>query len=138
MVYGTRWFVKYLSHVIIYWKAWPEFGNDDISGQLTQDSKEKVIAIVLEKTGMWVEQAQLGGHGGTFTDGNIGRIFLSSEIFPIFEELLPKKTETQRKTKENVIKLHIQISSVLRINSSASKIDTKKNSSLYVKKPAWI
>ena len=76
---GTRWFVKYLSHVIIDWRAWPEFGKEDIRGQHTWDSKEKVIAI--EKTGMLVEQVQQVSHGGTSTDGNTGRRF-SSEIFP--------------------------------------------------------
>ena len=134
---GVRWFVKLLSHVRINWNTWKEVCEAK-GGAHVKQSKEAILAAVLDKTGMRIEQVQQGGHGGTSTDGNAGRRFFSEEILPIFDVLLPK--DNQREKKEQVIELHVMISSILRINSCTSPIDVAKyqklckDTSLYLAK----
>ena len=65
-----------------------------------------------------------GAKGGTSTDGKQARRFFSKECTPVLKDLLNKKYN--QKHQENILKLHCQLSIVLRIISCSRRINVKE------------
>ena len=81
--------------------------------------KARVLAAIEDQTGLIVKQVDSTGHCGTSTDGDTGLRF-SSKLRPVLEELISEKYS------DNVLLLHLQLSSILRIVSCTGKVDLDK------------
>ena len=87
-------------------------------------SKE-VREVIKKKTGLRLDYVNsAGGKGGTSTDGKQGRRFYSDELIPVIEKLLDDACN--RKHKDNMLKLHKQLSIILHIVSCTKKINVEK------------
>ena len=92
---------------------------------ILKKSMDVVQYEIKERTGLRLDYiCGAGGKGGTSTDGKQGRRFFSDELIIVIEGLLAKPHT--HKHKENLLKLHHQISIILRIISCTRKIDVKK------------
>ena len=99
---GVRWFVKFLSHIGISWNSWSKFGKEDQCSDFVLNSKDEIFKVVFDKTLVRIEQVQQG-NDGTSSDGNSKRCFFSAELLPIFDVLLPNKTESSSDPHSNLL-----------------------------------
>ena len=117
---GCTWFMKVLYRCHSDYQKWEEkAGLEKIL------KKDVVRDTIKEKTGLRLDYVcSAGGKGGTSTDGKQGRRFFSDELNPVINDLLA--TRSSRKHQANILKLHKQMSIILRIISCTRKIDVKK------------
>ena len=87
-----------------------------IIGKHIRRGTEEVLDIILEDTGMPLEQVN-GSKGGTSTDGNSGRRFFSEELIDSIKKCVPSKYI------DDVLRLHMLLSSILRIISSTQCVN---------------
>ena len=119
---GTTWFLKMLYRCNIDYKVWVEKAG--LCDHLYK-SKDTVRDVIKKKTGLCLDYVNsAGGKGGTSTDGKQGRRFYSDELRPVISNLL--NTRCNKKHKENMLRLHKQLSIILRIVSCTRKIDVQK------------
>ena len=119
---GCTWFLKLLYRCHCDYRKWEEKAG---FGQHLQRSKDDVREVIKERTGLRLDYVcAAGGKGGTSTDGKQGRRFFSNELVPVITDLLDKPHNL--KQKGNLLKLHHQISIILRVISCTRKIDMKK------------
>ena len=119
---GTTWYLKMLYRCYIDLKTWVEKAG--YRDRLFK-SKGDVRDTIKQKTGLCLDYVNsAGGKGGTSTDGKQGRRFYSDELTPVIGDLLCKPSNI--KHKDNMLKLHKQISIILRIVSCTRKINIEK------------
>ena len=119
---GCTWFLKMLYRCHSDWPKWEQKAG---LGQHLDRSKKEVRDKIKLETGLRLDYVcSAGGKGGTSTDGKQGRRFFSDELLPIIEDLLSKVNN--KKYQENLLKLHHQLSIILRIVSCTRKIDVEK------------
>ena len=119
---GCTWFLKLLYRCHSDYQRWEQKAG---FGQHLNTSKEGVREKITKETGLRLDYVcSAGGKGGTSTDGKQGRRFFSDELLPVIESLLNKANN--QKHKENLMKLHHQLSIILRIVSCTRKIDVQK------------
>lgn len=119
---GTTWYLKMLYRCHADFKKWVEkAGYTDH----LQQSKNEVRQFIKTKSGLKLDYVNsAGGKGGTSTDGKQGRRFYSDELIEVIGELLSQPHNIKHKVA--MMKLHKQLSIILRIVSCTRKIDVVK------------
>ena len=113
---GTTWFLKLLYRCHIDFRHWIEKSGP--LGEPLRHSKERVLGVILERTGLYLDVCnKAGGKGGTSTDGPQGRRFYSEELVPVLKELCHQRYV------DHLLLLHKQLSIILRIVSCTRKIN---------------
>ena len=80
---------------------------------------------IKERTGLRLDYVcSAGAKGGTSTDGKQARRFFSNECVPVVKDLLSK--QHNKKHQENVLRLHNQLSLILRVISCTRRIAVPK------------
>ena len=122
-VNGCTWFMKLLYRCVADHQCWIE--SSTVKGAPIRDVKDEVRDTIKYETGLHLDFVNsAGGHGGTSTDGKQGRRFFSSNLQPVLRELLSKKNNI--KHQESIIKLHRQLSMILRVVSCTREINLDK------------
>ena len=114
----TSWFVKFLARCNANCQKWVE--KSDHRGDPIRRGKDRVLKAIYEETGLYFEKVDSTGKGGSSTNGNQGRRFFSEEVIESIKKLVPEKH------RENLLLLHRQISTILRVVSSSRKIHLAK------------
>ena len=90
-------------------------------GEHIRRGKDRVFNTILENTGMPLDVVNgPNSKGGTSTDGNSGRRFFSEELVSSLKEC------TNKKYHKNLLRLHLLLSSILRVVSSQKQIHVNK------------
>ena len=121
-VNGCTWFMKLLYRCYADYTVWIEKAGYK---HILSTSKDTVRDAIKRETGLMLDYVcSAGAKGGTSTDGKQGRRFFSNEVVPVLKNLLSK--QHNKKHLENILKLHNQLSLVLRVISCTQKIDVPK------------
>ena len=110
----TSWFVKFLGRIKREFFIWVE--KKTILGEHIRRGTEEVLDIIFEDTGIPLERVN-GSKSGTSTDGNSGRRFSSEELIDSIKKCVPSKYI------DDVLRLHMLLSSILRIISSTQCVN---------------
>ena len=117
---GCTWFLKLLYRCYTDYRKWEE--KSSAFGDPVREAKEEVRDAIKEATGLKLDYVNsAGGHTGTSTTGEQARRFFSDTSRPIIKELLSSRINM--KYQEDMLKLHEQLSIVLRIISCTRKIN---------------
>ena len=114
---GTHWFCKFLPRVMTNVKKW-SLKSTSRQAILVDYKKDVMLDKIKAVTGVTLEKLNKGGRSGTTTTGNSGRIFFSSKLVPVIQELIPEST-----VQEKILQLHKKMSILLRIISSDKTVD---------------
>lgn len=120
---GASCFFKFLIRVVLDYRHWIE--HKDPRGQPLRNEKARLQKHIRDKTGLRIDECASSGFGGTSTDGNTGRRFLSAEMNYILQEKIPN-IRPDTNYKENAILFHVQLSTIVRLISSTEKINIQK------------
>ena len=111
----TTWFLKLLYRLNQEYLVWRE--SQTVKGEFIRKGKDKVLEIFILETGMALDVVQKSNsHGGTSTDGNSSRRFFSEECVPAIKKCTKAKYHT------SVLRLHLLLSTILRVISSQHQV----------------
>ncbi len=117
---GTSWFVKLIARCRINYTRWSHLSNR--RGEALTRSNQVVIDTIQRRTGLVLEQlTKHGGKSGNETTGNQGRKFFSEIMIPVIKELT--SNATNHSFQECLLKLHSEMSSILRVIASTEKVN---------------
>ena len=134
----TNWFFKVLSRMNAEDETWVE--KENCYGDHIRAGTFRVREIIYQETGKSLMQVAgaLSKSGGS-TDGNDGREFFTLAFLPIILKCIPEKYH------DTIKKLHRDLSCILRVISSTSKVNwhafeklTQEASILLANELSWV